>query len=79
LLDRDKDGMVSVSDLFKFLGENGGAGVLIERDIFMCSGYIQQTANSAATAANFLTDVGGIEKKDLSTDELLIRNHNMRL
>lgn len=29
LLDRNKDGVVNTSDLFKFLGENGGGGVLI--------------------------------------------------
>jgi len=42
MLDRDNDGFVSIGDLFRFLGENGGAGILIEKDIFACSGFIQQ-------------------------------------
>jgi hypothetical protein len=42
MLDRNKDGFINISDIFRFLGENGGAGILIEKDVFLCSGYIQQ-------------------------------------
>jgi Ca2+-binding EF-hand superfamily protein len=74
MLDRDNDGFVSVSDLFRFLGENGGAGILIEKDVFTCSGLIQQKRQKVSLSLTLQSD-----NKEVKTDEILICNHSIRL
>lgn len=73
MLDRDNDGLVSIGDLFRFLGENGGAGILIERDVFACSGFIQKKKR------NLMNFSMPSDNKEVKTDEILICNHGIRL